>query len=272
MVGHSTTVHLNAQRRLKIGRQAVKPLRVAGLVPAVVYGRTTEALAIAVNQRELVKLLRAASGEQTLVTLRVADDPLTSRSARRADPPHGGGSRTAGSGDRWGDDGAPWETPAIVHAVQYHPVDGHVVHVDFHAIRLTERVKVKVAVVLKGEPVGVKQDGGILEQFLREVEVDCLPTQIPKHVEVEVGHLSIGQTVHVRDLLSQPDVRIINDPASAVASVQAPKVEKPAAEVAPVTEPEVIREKKEEPEGVAGEAEKAQERPKAPAKKEAKST
>jgi large subunit ribosomal protein L25 len=189
-----------------------------------------EPLAVAVKARELVKLLHAKAGERALVTLRL-------------------------------EDAKPWEKPALVKALQHDPLDGHVVHVDFHAIVLTERLRVRVPVILKGEPVGVKQDGGILEHFLREVEVECLPTEIPASVEFDVSALKIGEAVHVRDLAPPKRTKITSDPAGVIASVQTPKEEKIEAEAAAVAEPEVIREKKEEGAEVSGEEAKGEPRP-----------
>jgi len=216
----TTQQALTVKRRTAAGTRPVRRLRGEGLVPGIIYGRDMEPMSVAVSQRELVKLLHAKTGEHTLVTLRL-------------------------------EDGKAWEKPALVQAVQHDPVGGHVLHVDFHAIVLTERLKVKVPVVLKGEPVGVKQDGGVLEQFLREVEVECLPADIPAGVAHDISALKIGDTVHVRDLAPPKAAQITSDPEGVIASVQTPKVEAPPEEAPAVTELEVIREKKEE----AGEAE-----------------
>ena len=213
------------RRRAEAGTRPIRRLRELGFVPGVVYGREMEPLAVAVNHRELVKLLHSKTGERALVTLRLED--------------------------------ASWEKPALVKAVQHDPVSGHVLHVDFHAIVLTERLRVKVPVVLRGEPIGVKQEGGILEHFLREIEVECLPTEIPASVEFDVSGLTVGNTVHVRELVPPKNTKITSDPEGVIASVQVPKVEKPEEEVAAVAEPEVIREKKEEGEAV-GEAAKTE--------------
>lgn len=224
---------LVVQRRTVNGTRPIRRLRQTGLVPGVVYGRETEPLSITVNHRALVKLLHSKMGEHALVTLRL-------------------------------EDAKPWEKPALVKAIQHDPVNGHVLHVDFHAIVLTERLRVKVPVVLQGEAVGVKQEGGILEHFLREVEVECLPTEIPANVEFDVSALKIGETIHVSDLTSPKNTAITSDPAGVIASVQKPKEEKPEEEAAAVTEPEVLREKKEEAEGTAGAAEtKKEEAPEA---------
>ena len=216
---------LTVQRRPTQGTRPVRRLRQSGLVPGVVYGRGVDPLSIAINHRALVKLLHSKMGEHALVTLHLEDTKS-------------------------------WEKPALVKAVQHDPVSGHVLHVDFHAIVLTERLRIKVPVVLKGEAVGVKQEGGILEHFLREVEVECLPTEIPEHVEFDVSALTIGDTVHVRDLTPPKNATITSEPSGVIASVQQPKEEKPEEEAAAVTEPEVLREKKEEAEGAPEEGKK----------------
>ena len=243
---------LTVKRRAVTGTRPVKRLRHDGLIPGVVYGKAMEPLSVTVNQREFIKFLHAKTGEHALVTLRLEDLPA----------PPTGGVRAGGK---------PWEKPVLVRAVQHDPVDGHIVHVDFHAIVLTERLKVKVPVVLKGDAVGVKREGGILEHFLREVEVECLPTEIPASVEHDVAAMKIGETVHVRDLTPPKNAKITSDPEGVIASVQSPKVEKPAEEAAAPTEPEVIREKKTEGEAAAGEEAKAEKPEKADTKKEAKS-
>jgi large subunit ribosomal protein L25 len=210
---------LTVKQRAEQGTRPVHRLRSQGLVPGIVYGREMKPLAISVNQRELTRLLHSKRGEHALVTLRLAD-------------------------------GTSWEKPALVHAVQHDPVDGHVVHVDFHAILLTQQVRVKVPIRLTGESADVKQAGGILEHFLREIEVECLPTDIPAGVEFDVSAMKIGDTVHVSDLTPPTGAKILSDPDGVLASIQQPKEEKPEEEAAAVAEPEVLREKK--PEGVPG--------------------
>lgn len=219
----TTRPALTIQRRSISGTRPVNRLRHEGLVPGVVYGRETKPLPVTVNQREFIKLLHSKVGEHALVTLRL-------------------------------DDTTSWEKPALVKAIQHDPVDGHIIHIDFHAIVLTEQLRVKVPVVLKGEAVGVKQEGGVLEHFLREVEVECLPTEIPEQVEFDIAALKIGETIHVRDLVAPKQAKITSDPAGVIASIQLPKEEQPEeAAAAAVTEPEVIREKKEEGEAAPSE-------------------
>ena len=218
---------LTVERRPAVGTRPVRRLRGQGRIPGVVYGRNMDPIPVSVNPREFVKLLHSKVGEHALVTLRLKD-------------------------------AVSWEKPVLVKAVQHDPVDGRVVHVDFHAVLLTERLRVKVPVVLKGEAVGVKQEGGLLEHFLREVEVECLPTEIPAGIEFDASALKIGDTVHVRDLAAPKNAKITSDPGGVIASVQVPKEEKPEEAAAAITEPEVIREKKEEGEAAAGEEPKAE--------------
>ena len=233
---------LIVQPRAISGRRPVRRLRLTGTVPGVVYGKQMKPVAVSVEARALAKLLHSATGEHALVALRLEGD-------------------------------GAWEKPVLVRAIQYDPVDGRVVHVDFHAIVLTERLKVKVPVVLKGEAVGVKQDGGVLEHFLREVEVECLPAEMPTSVEFDISPLKIGDTVHVSELTPPKNAKITTDPTGVIASVQQPREEKPeeAAAAAP-TEPEVLREKKEEPEAAEAAPAKGDKGEAADSKKEAKET
>jgi large subunit ribosomal protein L25 len=216
----SNAITLTVQRRTINGKRPVRRLRGDGVVPGVVYGRKMDPVSVAVNQRELSKVLHSTRGERALVTLRL-------------------------------EDASPWEKPVLVKWVQHDPVDGHILHVDFQAIVLTERLRVRVPVVLKGVSVGVKQDGGLMEHFLREVEVECLPTEIPSGVEFDVSALKIGDTVHVRDLTPPAQAKITSDAEGVIVAVQMPKEEKPEEAAEAVTEPEVIREKKEEAEAPA---------------------
>jgi len=136
------------------------------------------------------------------------------------------------------------EYTALVRDVQYDPLTHGILHLDFQHISLTETVEVRVTLHLNGTPVGVKDGGGILEYILRDVEVRCLPTAIPASIDVDVSALNIGDSIHVRDL-SVPDVEILTDADSTIATVVPPTVieEKPAEAAATeeaAAEPEVI--------------------------------
>ncbi len=223
MVKAKTTmqVTMTLKERAARGSRPVKRLRQEGFIPGVVYGKGTEPLPVAVSHHELMQALHTKAGEHALVGLRLAER-------------------------------ASWEKAALIKEIQHDPVKGHIVHVDFHAVALTERLRVKVAVALKGEPVGVKQEGGVLEHFLREVEVECLPTDIPAQIAFDASALKIGDTLHVRELTAPANTKITSDPEGVIASVQKPKEEQPEEIAAAVTEPEVIREKKEEEGEAAG--------------------
>jgi large subunit ribosomal protein L25 len=152
----------------------------------------------------------------------------------------------------------------LIKEVQYDPVHGDIVHVDFNEISLTKAIKVNVPIVAQGEPQGVKQEGGSLEHLLWEVEVECLPTEIPKNIEVDVSQLKIGDSIYVKDLKLPSGVKILNEPAATVLSVAQPMKEE--VPVAPIEgqvqqEPEVIKEKKEVPaEGAEEEKKKGKEK------------
>ncbi len=210
-------VELRAEIRDEIGKEAAGRLRQQGLIPAVVYGAAAKTINIKVGTRDFEKALHTSAGENVLINLKLT----------------GAGRKV--------------EQTVIVKEVQYDPVKGGIYHVDFNHISLKEAIKVKVPVVTKGEPSGVKE-GGSLEQILWEVEVECLPTQIPEKVEVDISNLQIGDAVHVRDLGFPEGVEVLNPPEDVVVHIVLPKVEVeeviPAAEEA--AEPEVIGKKKEE--------------------------
>jgi large subunit ribosomal protein L25 len=225
-------IFLDAESRLEIGRGKVKDLRDAGFIPAVVYAEGKAAQAVKVSNSALIRLVHQYRIEGVVINLKIKDDKKKSR-------------------------------PCLIKEIQYDPVHGHMVHVDFNEISLTKAIKVNVPVEAKGEPIGVKQEGGSLEHILWEIEVECLPTNIPKNISVDVSALKIGDTIHIKDITFPPDVKVLTDAGAIVLSVAAPmKVEEV---VAPVEgevpqEPEVIKEKKEVPAEGASEEEPKKEK------------
>jgi len=210
---------LEAQIRQGIGRSKVKAARASGLVPGIVYGEGKDSLAVEFSHRELIRLVHEHRLENSVIKLKIKNDKKQNRSC-------------------------------LVKEIQYHPVQGDIIHLDFNEISLTQVIKINVPVVAKGEPAGVKQEGGSLEHILWEIEVECLPTDIPKEIEVDVSALKIGDAIHVKDIKMPPKVKVLNDLEAVVLSVAAPLKEAVAA--APVEgeekqEPEVIKEKKEVP-------------------------
>jgi len=218
-------VILKGERRDGIGKSVARKLRGAGRVPAVYYGRGEQPLPLSVQARELEGILHAAAGSNVIVDLKVEGD-------------------------------AESERKAILREIQRHPVRGSILHVDLQHISLTEKITVEVEVTLVGTPVGVKDGGGILEHLLREVELECLPTDIPSHVVVDVSHLNIGDSVHVSDIKVE-NAEVLTEADRTVATVVPPTVleePKPAEEEAAAAEPELVTKEKEteEAEGKEG--------------------
>jgi len=215
-------ITLNGARRSRLGKGGARTARREGLIPAVLYGHGEDPVPVSVGSREFDVALRGHKGGNPIVNLAVAGQEFT----------------------------------ALIRAVQYDPVSHDILHLDFQHISLTETIEVRVNVHLIGTPVGVKDGGGILETILRDIEVRCLPTAIPSSIDIDVSHLNIGDSVHVRDF-SVPNVTLLVDLDATVATVVPPTVieEKPAEEVvaegAAPAEPEVIAKGKKEEEGAA---------------------
>ncbi len=218
-------VKLSATRRTATGRSAVRKLKAEGGVPAVIYGGQTEPQPLQVTKRDISNILSHASGENVLVELEIA----------------GEGSRTA-----------------LLQEVQHSPLGGDILHVDFHAISMDEMIEADVPLEPVGTAEGVKTFGGLLEQNVRSLEIECLPSNLPDVIQVDVSHLNIGDSIHVRDI-KLPEGVTTSVPADLTAfSVLAPTVEaEPTATAEAPTAPEVITAKKEEPEAAAGGAKDA---------------
>lgn len=225
-------IFLDVEPRQDVGRAKVKQLREGGFVPGVVYAEGKESIPVKVSHSALIKLIHQHRIENVLINVNIKEDKK--RSARSC----------------------------VIKEIQYEPVHGEILHVDFNEISLTKAIKVNVPVVAKGESIGVKQEGGSLEHILWEIEVECLPTQIPKEFQVDVSPLKIGDSIHIKDLSVPAGVKILNDPSILVLSVAAPMKEEvvaAAVEGEETKEPEVIKEKKEAP---AAEGEEAEEKEK----------
>jgi large subunit ribosomal protein L25 len=215
------TVDLQGELRETVGKQVAKRLRRSQRIPAVVYGGQRGPVPVAVNPQELLAALE--SGENTLINLSLSGGAATQTSL------------------------------VILKELQRDPVKGRPLHADFQEISMERKIRVDVPLVLSGDPVGVKEKGGILEYSLRQLSVECLPSAIPDRFVVNVAGLDIGDALHVRDVAVAEGIRILDDAARVVASVSAPVAEEVAAPVeeAPA-EPEVVGKKeKEEPEAAA---------------------
>ena len=212
-------VKLTAERRTATGRSAVRKLKATGAVPAVIYGAKDKAEPLQVSRRDINAMLSHAAGENILVELEIA-----------------GKSRLA-----------------LVQEVQHAPVGGAILHVDFHAVSVDEVIQADVPLEPTGTANGVKNMGGLLEQSLRSLAIECLPRDLPDLITVDVSALNIGDAIHVREIQLPPGVSTRVQPDLTAFSVLAPTVEEePVAAAAETPEgPEVIREKKEEPEAAA---------------------
>ncbi len=218
---------LEATVRDTRGKNEARRTRAGGKVPAVLYGTTgsgqAEATAIAVEPKELTKILHSEAGANTLISLKLA-----------------------GAGD----------TRVLVKDYQLDPITHKILHADFYRIAMDKVLRITVPIVAKGEAPGVKQQGGILEYVHRQVEVECLPADIPEHIEINIGELMLHQGVRVRDLPVNPKVKPVSDADMMIVHVIMPKAEEapaPAAEgavaaAAPAApaEPEVIKKGKKE--------------------------
>jgi large subunit ribosomal protein L25 len=237
-------ISLEAEIREKTGKSSSGRLRRTGYIPAVLYGEKEEPQSLIVNTKDLEKALSTEAGENVIISLKVGDRART----------------------------------VIVKELQTDPVRGDLLHVDLCQISLREKLKAAVPIEVRGESPGVKE-GGILQHRLREIEVECLPTEIPESIPVDVGDLGIGDSLHIKDLKITGDIKILVDEEETVVSIVPPTVEEvaPPAPEEVAAEPEVIGEEKEVPPEDAGEAKKkpafakAAEEAKPPAKEEKKS-
>jgi len=207
-------VSFSATAREKGGKGAARQLRARGQVPAVIYGHGREPMSLSLNARDLDKLLGHIQAESTVIEVTV----------------EGHTAKT------------------LIREIQRHPIKRQILHVDFQALVAGEKVIVSIPIVLIGTAEGVKLEGGVLEQPLRELEIEVDPSNIPDHVELDVTNMMIGDSLHVSDLKVPEGVEIQDDPETSVAVLAAPRAvieETPAAEgvegaAEGAAEPEVI--------------------------------
>jgi len=216
---------LEAVKRDGRGKNEGNRLRASGKIPAVVYGsrkagKAPEGVAVAVDPKALLRILHSESGANTLINLKV----------------DGGESRV------------------MVKEYQLDPITHALLHADFYQLAMDKEITVTVPIVLKGEPRGVKVQGGVLDFVTRDIQVQCLPTDIPEHIDIDVSELMLNQSIRLRDLAQSPKWKAISDGETMLVHVVMPKVEEVAAttETAAVAapgaaaEPEVIKKGKDE--------------------------
>jgi large subunit ribosomal protein L25 len=212
---------LEAQTREPGTKNHARRVRRDGKIPAVVYGAGKDSLPIAVDPRVVTRILNSETGHNTIFDL-------------------------AMNGEK---------TKAMIVDWQYEPIKGRLLHIDVKRIALDKVLRVSVPIELTGEAAGVKQEGGILEQMLREVEIECLPADIPSHIDVDVSHLTFGKVLRVSDLPHLEKIKFLTDenqPVAHVTSVKEEVVATPEAAAADAAaapaEPEVIKKGKQETE------------------------
>ena len=204
---------VRADARYEAGKGVARSLRRSGMLPAVVYsGGNSQP--IKVHGKEMSKLIFTGTGDHALITIELHEDGIKKS-----------------------------EHPVLVKDYQTDPVSDELLHVDFVEVSLEKLVKVTIPIVIVKEPVGIKM-GGILEHLLRDLEVECLPTQIPDKIEVDAEHIDIGHSLHVSDITVPDGIKMISDPAGVILNVSAPKVEEVAVEEEEeAAEPELVGEK-----------------------------
>jgi large subunit ribosomal protein L25 len=195
---------INATSRDGAGKGPARRLRAQGFIPVAVYGEGSEPLAVAVNAKDIANILRSDTGHNTIFKLAVP-----------------------------GAKGEP--ATVIIKEWQVDPIRGRLLHADLFRLSMTTATRVRVRIETVGEPAGVKLEGGILELQMRELEVECLPGDIPEHIVIDVSAMNIGDHVTVADLVfDREKIKVFADPHQIVAGVLAPRM---IEEVAPPTEP-----------------------------------
>ena len=215
------SVPLKAYPRTQSRRNGARNLRASGRVPAVIYGRQAKPQNLEVNAKEFGDLIHHSASENLLVDLSVENDARAKRLA-------------------------------LVQEIQHHPLEGDVLHVDFHEVTEDEKVAILVPLETAGEAAGVKNSGGVLEHVVFKLKVRGLPKDLPEQIIVDVSHLELGKSIHLGDIKAPPGVEIIGDKHLSVISVAMPRTEEEEAaataegEAVAAGDVEMIKEKKEE--------------------------
>ena len=211
-------IKIRGEKREKFGKNACRRLRVEGKMPAILYGAETSNVPLIVKKNDIISILKSESGENTI--FQVSYDSETRE--------------------------------VMIKDVQTNPVTDEILHVDLIQILLDKAIRVSVSVVPTGEAVGVKTEGGFIDFITRELEVECLPRDIPEHIEVDISSLHIHQSLKTGDIMPPEGVKIVSDKDSVVLHIDVPpeeKVvegEKEEEVIAEGEEPEVIKKEREE--------------------------
>jgi large subunit ribosomal protein L25 len=206
----SETMTIEVHPREETGKNANRRSRAAGKIPAVVYGGGKESVAIEVNRKVLVDTMKGHSGENPIFLLKLGDK----------------------------------ERHAMIRHMDVDPLSRQVIHIDFQRVMMDQKIRVAVPVELVGTAVGVKVEGGMIDFVTREVHVECLPGDIPRHLEVDVTEMHIGQHVEARDIKLPAGVTLLDEPEKVLASLGHGRVEEVEAAAGDRAEPEVVKKSK----------------------------
>lgn len=216
---------LTATVRKETGKGVARRLRQKGMLPAVLYGHKTASMPLAIDLKQLKNFITGGKSEHKLLDLTIEGN------------------------------GGPAEKTVMIKELQIDPAKRHYLHVDFFEVAMDEEITIPILIKLTGEAAGVKI-GGVLQQVRRELEIRCLPSQIPDTLEIDVTSLNIGDSIHLKDVQLPPGVRILEDVDLTIATVLAPTIEKEVAEAVP-------EEAEEKAAAEAGEEKKGEEEKKA---------
>ena len=193
------TLQLGVKERGHLGKSDARKMRRDGFIPAVLYGGKSNH-SLSINSKELIKILENVAGRNAILNLKFED-----------------------TGKK--------DCTAILKDLQKHPLRREILHADLMEISMDKEIKVKVRVKLVGEPIGVKQKGGILGQQMREIKVSCLPSNIPNEIKIDVSNLDLGHVIHIKDVMVGEGIKILEAPDTTIASVSVMKEEEVKAEV-----------------------------------------
>jgi large subunit ribosomal protein L25 len=199
---------LQVEKRERTGKGGCRQARMRGLIPAVVYGSGKDSVPIQVDRKTFIEMMRKAGSENPILMLKLSDTGQ--------------------------------ERHAMIRDMQRNPLSRQVIHIDFQRIEMTDKVRVTVPVELVGTAYGVKVEGGLIDFVVREVHIECLPGDIPNHLEVDVTELHAGQHAAAKDLKLPEGVALLDDPERVILSVVHARTEEPGAEGA-TAEPEIIK-------------------------------
>jgi large subunit ribosomal protein L25 len=224
-------INIKAGKRDVFGKNAARRLRKEGKIPVILYGAKTAAVPLTVDKRDLFTILKSESGENTI--FKVSYDTKT--------------------------------TNAMIKEIQRDPVSDEILHTDFIQIAMDKRIEVSVPLNVKGEAIGVKAEGGFVDVVTREVEIECLPKNIPESIAVDISELHLNQSLKIEDLQLPEGVEVLTDPNTVIVNIEPPQAEEEIVEeeeeeiIGEEEEPEVIKKEKAEEEGEEEEGEEKKE-------------